>query len=264
MKINLKYIKFISSLLLVFILSIPITVLGIELKDSSLPRIVDNANLLTSEEEAILLDKINLISNKYSMDIVLLTTNDFEGKTVSSYADDYFDYNNYGYGDPNDITSGDGLLFLININSRDYYTSTKGKSIKYFTNKRLANLGDEVKPYLSNGDFYEAFNVYLDKVEGYRGSNPKTKNIVIAAFICLALTGIVVGIMAFSMKSARKKSSALDYVNKNDFNLTYSRDIYTHSNTSRTKKAESSNSSGGTSTHSSSSGSTHGGGGGKF
>ena len=38
-------------------------------------------------------------ANNTSMDIVIVTTDDAEGKSSLAYADDFFDYNGYGVGE---------------------------------------------------------------------------------------------------------------------------------------------------------------------
>ncbi len=60
---------------------------------SALQRVVDNDNLLTEAEEAILSQKIQEITQQYGVDVVLLTQYSLDGKTAEAYADDYYDYN---------------------------------------------------------------------------------------------------------------------------------------------------------------------------
>ena len=69
------------------------------------PLLVDNAGLLTEEESNALLNKLEDISQKYENEVGIVTVNSLEGKTAEAYADDYYDYNGYGYGE-----NDDGLL----------------------------------------------------------------------------------------------------------------------------------------------------------
>lgn len=58
-----------------------------------LPRLADEADLLSSEEETALLENLDEISERQQCDVVVVTVNSLEGKTAEAYADDYFDYN---------------------------------------------------------------------------------------------------------------------------------------------------------------------------
>ena len=63
--------------------------------------IIDNADLMSSSEEAALDEKAQALRQEYGMDVVILTVDSLDGKRPQEYADDYYDYN--GYAD-------DGLL----------------------------------------------------------------------------------------------------------------------------------------------------------
>ena len=58
--------------------------------------VVDNADILTDSEEAELEQKAAEVSQRQGLDIVLLTVNSLEGKTVANYADDFYFFNGYG------------------------------------------------------------------------------------------------------------------------------------------------------------------------
>ena len=68
------------------------------------PRLVDDANLLTSEEQSDLEQKLDTISEELQFEVVIVTTNTLGGKTPTAYAQDYYDYNNYGYGSNHDVS----------------------------------------------------------------------------------------------------------------------------------------------------------------
>lgn len=65
------------------------------------PKIIDNAGLLTSNEESNLEYLAQSIVSFYEMDVVILTVDNTNGADVTTYADNYFDYNDYGIGDDN-------------------------------------------------------------------------------------------------------------------------------------------------------------------
>ena len=59
--------------------------------EGDLPRLVDGASLLSPEEAEELLGKLDGISERQQMDIVVVTVNTLDGKTPQAYADDFFD-----------------------------------------------------------------------------------------------------------------------------------------------------------------------------
>ena len=61
-------------------------------------RVQDMAGLMTDSEEAKLNDILDELSIRQKMDVVVVTTNTLDKKTVQEYADDIYDYGNFGYG----------------------------------------------------------------------------------------------------------------------------------------------------------------------
>ena len=61
--------------------------------------VVDAANLLSESETAELSNRFEEISNRQKLDIVVVTTDTLYDYSPMEFADDFFDYNNYGYGD---------------------------------------------------------------------------------------------------------------------------------------------------------------------
>lgn len=133
--------------------------------------VTDDADLLTAEQEEALLEKIEYIHNTYNFDVVFHTTMSTDGQYIADYADDYYDYNGYGYGN-----TYDGLLFMLNMNhneegNREYFTSTCGNGLYLFTDYAFADDGGfinfQILPYLRAGDYWGAFNTYIYYVEEF-------------------------------------------------------------------------------------------------
>ena len=61
-------------------------------------RVQDMAGLMTDSEEAKLNDILDELSIRQKMDVVVVTTNTLDEKTVQEYADDIYEYGNFGYG----------------------------------------------------------------------------------------------------------------------------------------------------------------------
>ena len=224
-------------------------------------RVSDGAGLLTEEQLVNLKSQINNIIDKCNFDAVIVTVNSLNGKKPVVYADDYFDYNGFGFG-----SDRDGALFLVSMEDRDWYISTSGKGIQAITDARINEIKSKVVPYLSNGNYYGAFTQFLSMTEGYLENpdtvtNNKTRNLIgvwIAAFV-IALAAVL--IMGAQLKTAHPKQLANDYVKSGSFKLTHKRDFFINTHTSRTPRPKDT---GGSGVHTGSSGRSHGGGGGKF
>lgn len=235
--------------------------------------VVDMADLLTDSEEKILLDKIEDIKEEYDYEIVIVTAPSIGGRSIMAYADDFYDYNNYGCGAEND-----GMLFVIDMDEREYWTSTTGYGITAFTDYGIDKLYEAILPDLKDGNYFDAFDIYLDKAEEflikaesgsaydtnneYRDSVYVIKRELIILAVAAAVAGVAVMFMCFKMNTAVKQNRAANYVVNNSFRLLGQNDMYLYSNVSKTKISSSSG--GGSSTHVGSSGTHHGGGGGRF
>ena len=103
-----KIIPFISSIIISLIFTITI--------NADLNFVVDDANLLSSQEETKLRIDLENFKNEYNMDAVIVTSNNLNGKSQQDYADDYFDYNGYGVG-----KEKSGLLLLIDMENRNIW-----------------------------------------------------------------------------------------------------------------------------------------------
>lgn len=241
-------------LLLATCLVLPLSV-GAE---SSQSRLSDGAGLLSAEEADQLEALLDKYSNELEFDIVVVTTNDLQGKSPDAYADDYFDDNGYGQG-----SDRDGALFLryINGTAREIWISTRGEGIDALSDSDIQSIFDDMQPYIVS-DPYRAFEVYAqdvyDEVEDNRAYDVTW--IFMGLIIGLATGLIVTGIMRSKLKSVRAQKYAGNYIKDGSMNITVARDIFLYRTISRTAKPKES-SGGGSSTHKSSSGSTHGGGG---
>ena len=252
--------------------------------------VIDNADLMSSSEEAALEEKALALREEYGMDVVILTVDSLDGQRPQDYADDYYDYN--GYAD-------DGLLFLLSMEERDWYISTKGNAIYALTDYGIQQVGETALPYLGDGDYYGGFDAFLDAlptyfsayydgapIDGYADTSgdyyhgdqedvvyyddyydePGQVNIWISIVIGVVAGGVTVLIMRGAMNTKRRQRSAANYMNDSTYHLRTNLDMFLYSNITKTRIQQESSSSGGggSSVHTSSSGSTHGGGGGKF
>lgn len=239
-----------------------------------MPRVVDEADILTDIEESNLLEEANRISQKQNCDVVILTIYSLEEYTATEYADDYYDYSGFGYG-----SSGDGILFLVSMEDRDWAISTKGFGITAFTDAGQEYMMENIKPDLSDGDYYDAFETYTELCDDFI-SQAKSGNaydngnlpqeplsliwIPISILIGVVFAFFITGVMKGKLKSVRSQPAASSYLKKNSMVVTTSKDTYLYSSVTRVPRNTGNSSGGGSSTHRSSSGSSHGGSSGKF
>ncbi len=225
--------------------------------ERTLPLVVDNADVLTADEETKLETKVSQLSEEYKSEVAILTVADLEDKTPEAYADDYYDYNGYGYGE-----GKDGVLVLFKPGEdgeRKLHITTHGTAIKEFSDSTIDDILYAMKDLLVAEDYYSAFNLYADKCD--EALKPATVHWVWIP-ICLAigfvLSLIISKIVASSLRPVRKQQNATNYVRKGSMVVTNGQDIFMYRNVSRTEISRDDDD---TSTHTSSSGETHGGGG---
>ncbi len=267
--------KKISAIIAVFLLCLAFPLAALAVTDT--PKLVDNAGLLDSAEANEVQAALDGVSEKYDVDIVVLTTNGLDGKTIRDYSDDYFDEHGYGTGDDKS-----GVLWVIDMDSRESYVSTSGEGIAAVTDYGKTLLADEVNPHLSAGDYSGAMLAYAKTMDDYFTSEragrpvdnynepaqkkaPGAGTYVLAGVISLlAAFGIsfaITGSMKKKMKSVRKQVSASAYADQNGLNLRENTDRYLYHRVVAVPLPKNDSSrGGGSSVHTSSGGSTHGGG----
>ena len=234
----------------------------------AMPRLVDQADLLTDAQEASLLSKLDSISNRQGMDVVVVTADTLGGKSPMAYADDFYDYNGY---------AEDGILLLVSMEDSDWWISTAGYGITAFTDAGIEYLGNRFVPSLSDGDYAGAFEIYADHCDEFitqaktgdpydTHNLPKEPfdfllNLAVSFVIGLVIAAIATAVMKGKLKSVRAQAGASGYVKNGSMNVTHRQDLFLYRDVNRTAKPKDSS---GSSTHTSSSGRSHGGGGGKF
>lgn len=266
--------------------------------DRLLPRLVDDADLLTDREAAELLKALDEISERQEMDIVIHTTDaipDFY--SAQEYADDCFDY--FGYG-PDD----DGILLLLSMEERDWAVSTYGFGINAYPDGIIDLIMDDCLYYISDGDYFGGFSTfaqlcgeYAEKAwNGYTddgiysgdydyddsmaiigGADGPTEVTVsgglpfalpISILTGFLISGLIVGVWKSELKTVGKKFGASDYAKQDSVRVTLSNDIFLYRTVNKTRKPTEqprrSSGTGGSTVHRSSSGRSHGGRSGKF
>lgn len=237
-----------------------------------LPRLVDNADLLTVEEEEELLGMLDEISERHQVDIVVVTESSIGGASAMEYADDFFDYYGYGMGEERD-----GILLLVSMEERDWHISTSGYGITAFTDAGLDYMSGRFVDFLSDGSYAAAFRTYAALCDDFLiqaasgepydvGSLPKTpfsaSDVVTSFVVAFVIAFAITWLMRRKLKSVRSKRSAGNYIIDGSMQVTKRGLLLLYTHIDRRVKPK--GGSGGSSTHTSSSGRRHGGRGGRF
>ena len=238
-------------------------------------RLADFADLLDDGQEEELEAKLDQVSEDYGCDVVVVTEETLDGAVPQDYADDFFDYNDYGMGDDNS-----GILLLLTMSERKWKMSTHGDAIRIFTDAGQEYMSDKFVSSLTDGDYYEGFTEFADLCEEFiiqaqNGEPYDVENMpddsISAGFLFLmslavgfVLALIVSVVMRCQMKTVHMKPDAADYMKAGSLHINRSRDMFLYNHVTRTAKPKNEDSGGGSSTHTSSSGETHGGSGGSF
>ncbi len=245
-------------------------------------KIYDFADLLNSSEEENLYLKVDDYISATNYDLVIVTI-DYNNKySAMDYADDFFDYNNFGFN-----SSRDGLLILIDMDTREIYVSTSGMAIKMYSDVRIDDIIDAGYDYLTSKNYYNCLTRMIEEskdyfVKGYPSSNsnlfidddgnpyyveriPYGSIFSTSGTICI-ITSLI---LYFTSLSKIKKQTAVSYINPTSTKIVKT-DQFVTTHTSKmaipTDSGGSSRGGGhsGSSFHSSSSGRSHGGGGRRF
>lgn len=242
-------------------------------------RVVDNADLLQQDEANELISLIDTVSQKHNVDVVLVTVNSTNGKTLEAFADDFYDYNGYGMG-----SERSGILMLVDMDSRTIWFSTRGYCTYAFTDYGIYQLEDTVIDEIIDKGYFKGFVKYVNEAERYLSladsgnpidiipePEPEKEEFTPNPFISAGLGGLVALISSLSAKgknkSVSKKYTASDYKRAGSFHMTNANQWFLYKTVSRSRIVRDDDrghsSGGGSTTHISSSGATHGGGGGR-
>lgn len=289
------------SIILLVLLMLSVTAFSAYAEVSEIPSerqkslLEDEAGLLDPYDATRLLEMLKEVSERNQLEIAIVTVDDTNGKTATEFADDYYDYNGYGYGE-----NDDGMLLLLSMNERDWAISTYGTATDIFSNYQLDYIMNDcgVLSYLGSNQYFDAFTVFVCECDesigryesGYyqdeyynvqptydnayggtltKSGFPFTK-VLLSILFGFAASFVIMKIISAPLKSVRMQNGAANYM-KGSARITEARDVFLYSNVTRTPINTQNNNgnrhsggfSGG-SIHTSSSGRSHGGASGKF
>lgn len=124
-------------------------------------KIYDFADLYTDEEEKNLYTAVYDYTQRRNLDLVIVTINDnFE--STQEYADDFYDYNNFGFG-----SERDGLLFLVDMENRYVYISATGGAMSLYPDVECNMITEQVYTYFSDQHYYDGTYQMIKTLDTY-------------------------------------------------------------------------------------------------
>lgn len=203
--------------------------------------VADEADLLSVAEEAELAAQLNAIRTAHQVDVAVITVNSTGGLSVDAFINRVFD-NTFG-------PDHDGVLLVVDMGSRNFRILSNGLAADAITMDDIDYITDLITPYLSDGDYAQAFEEFASQCEYYINGHingypfPAGTMLIIALVVGLVVALIATGIMRGQLKSVHQKAAAGDYLKAGSLQITRSRDIFLYRNVSRRAKPKNNSSS---------------------
>lgn len=241
------------------------------------PRVVDDADIFSDEEEAELNNRINEVVENLGIGYALFTDNNNHGLSPEEYSSDFLHFGGYGVGD------GYGaVVFYISFEegNRCWRTTSINSYESIFTSYVTFQIDEMVDADIRAGRYYEAYLKHIDFVgklfenggeltdeliyadyDEYEANysadysdDDKDSNIFTTIAAAVVVGAIVGGMHLASCKKAMRVVSPVDaheYLVKGSFDLRDKQVYYLYSTVTKTEKQKSGGSSGGGSSYSS-------------
>lgn len=127
---------------------------------SSSPYVIDDYGLLDSSTQSSMESQAKSMAKSYDVGPYLLIVDDIGSKSAREFAKDRYKADKLGVGDDKS-----GILFMIAVDSRDYVTITYGGGVTAFTDYRIEAMEDDIVSYLSDDEWEDACQAYLDECQ---------------------------------------------------------------------------------------------------
>ena len=270
--------KILSILTILIAVFIGINTVNAVPKVDNSKKVYDYAERLTDDEEQKLEQQISEYTEEYDMDFVFVVLNNYTG-SLQSYAQDFYDYNDFGVG-----KTHDGVIIVLNYDSLgiDCWITTTGNAILMYDDTRINYLKQRMSSVKNQGTytiFSSVLNLassqadsgipssnkdyYIDKNGDYvrKRSFPFMSILVVA----LLAAGIPTIVFVCKNKMIKKATMANEYLQNGSVSIYNRQDHFVSTHTSsHTISSSSGGGSGGSSISRGSSGRSHGGGGGRL
>ena len=225
-------------------------------EEMAVQRVFDYADLISEDDEREMHLWIQDMQENWDMDLAFLTTYDTEGKSVQQYGADFYVEHDLGLGE-----NYDGVIFVLDMGTREGQIITCGKAIDIYTDYYIDVMWENMVGYLSDGDYYWAFftlytdlhqyaaeyEQYLENPEGYVSEyqqsdayqqekfSQKIGRILmftaIAAVFALVVAAVVVGNMRKACKNVKPYTDGRAYLKENGVRYSVNRDTFANTHT---------------------------------
>ena len=127
-----------------------------------LPRVVDDADVLTDEEEAELDEKITQMVNELGVGYVIFTDDSNHGLSPEEYSSDFLHFNGYGVGDE----YGAVVFYLcFEPGDRCWRTTSINSYERIFTSDVTYEIDETIDSSIRNGDYFGGCMLHAEYVE---------------------------------------------------------------------------------------------------
>lgn len=208
--------------------------------------IYDEAGLLNESEIRELTGIANDYGAQRETDILIFTTLNPDNQDVMKLTQDFYDTHAPGYDKPH----GNAVILTLDMKNREVYLAGFYKAETYLDDHRLDRIRNKITPYLSAGDYEQAFRKYVTTSFDYMGFRPGVNpdNVLFNGWfqlvVSLGIAGIVVGIMV-NQSGGRVTVNRRTYEDASQSGVVAKRDQYVRTTTTKIKIPKNSGGSGG-------------------
>ena len=130
--------------------------------DPTAPRVVDNADILSDDEEERLAERISAVSEEIGKDVVIFTDNSSYGFSHAVYAADFYDFNGYGVGDDRE---GICLMVCMEPGNRGWWACCTGPDMmEKYTEEYANDIDDVLYEYMAAGDYADGIGDWIENI----------------------------------------------------------------------------------------------------
>ena len=160
--------------------------------------IADELNLLPQTQRAQLNERLSAYHNDYGVSIALVTTDDLGGKSIETYAKNYYEQSGF---------TNDCAMLVICEAEGQWYIYTHGLCATIVTDENAARIGTAILDDLQAGDYSAAAETFVEMVatpvceavqtmneEAQQHQRSLNKRVVIG-LICGFAVGVAVAVM---------------------------------------------------------------------
>lgn len=207
-------------------------------------RMYDSAGLLSTAEADALGERLNTVSDKYRVDVIVATVPTVGAKSIDVFVEDFYDTNGYGFG-----ANHDGVILLVAVKEREYRILSNGLGADAISADEIDDIGEDVAEYLSDGDYVGAFDAFVDaceyQINGEINGFPFAvdESLTVSLIVGFVVALITTGVMAGQLKSVRRQNAAAAYVKPGSMQVTIANDIFLYHTIHRRRKESSKSSS---------------------